>query len=145
MLSVKLFSELSPEDQAAAPIELDDPGLVFVTESSPGELGEPRILVRRALYLLKCRKTVSRDPTKAALKAHGLLDLAFLRALSIGTWSQSARPYDPVPDILKIVRLAAKRLGPTTADDHPVARFRTTLEHIMCGVRLRATLAGVVA
>lgn len=138
MLSVKLISELSPEDQAALPGAPHDPNLVLVIESRPGEMGEPWILLRRALHVLKAGKTVARDPAKAALKAHGLVDMAALRAQAIGAWSTDGRPYDPSPDTIELQKLAARHLGPKTADDHPIARFRTAIEHMMCGVRMLA-------
>ena len=145
MLSVKTFSELSPEIQAGTPAPFRDPGLVFVTESRPGELGEPWFLLRRALHILRAGKTVARDPAKAALKAHGLIDLAALGVQSIGAWSTTGRPYDPSPDVIELKKLAAKRLGPKTADDHPIAKFRLAIEHMMCGVRLLAILKGTAA
>lgn len=131
MLSVKLFSELSPEAQAARAARFYRPNTVFVTESRPGEGGEPRHFFRRAIYALKPKFT-RRDTTAAALKAFALMDIGASVGNSIGRWSQSGG-YDPVPDFLELRELAATRLGPVGNESRAVVLLRTAIDAYLSG------------
>jgi hypothetical protein len=113
---------------------------VQVRESRPGEWDEPRHFLRRAIFVLNSRKSVNRNRAAAAQKAYALFELAFMRAIEIGTWSPTPEYYDPLPDLVELRDMAAKRLGGVADEnDYPIGKFRHMLEWAVASwVALRA-------
>ena len=120
MLAVRLFSETGPAVQGPRHV-------VTITESRPGELDEPRHLIRRAIAAVKAGKVARRKPKVTAIKVNSLILGAALRAKEIAGWSR-ARAYDPLPDFLELRDVAARRLPPSAAEGCPIAECLAALD-----------------
>lgn len=120
MLAVRLFSETGPAVQGPRHV-------VTISESRPGELDEPRHLIRRAIAAVKAGRVARRKPLATAIKMNSLILVAALKAKKIGGWSRD-RTYDPLPDFLELRDVAARRLWSSAAANCLIAEYRAVLD-----------------
>lgn len=137
MLDAKLYSELSPQEQAAQPVgyRRSDSVRIVGTHSSAGY--EPREFIRAAKETLQSQ-AVGHDVTTVAMKALALLRTGLSRVETLGAWAPPRRHYNPLPELLELQALAGERLGPPASGNKWIVRCRSAIEAVVADAKAGA-------
>ena len=137
MINAKLYSELSPQEQAAQPVGYRRADSVRIVGTHPGAGYEPREFIRATKETLQSQ-AVGRDATAVAMKALALLKTGLLRVEALGAWAPPRRYYNPLPELLELQVLAQERLGPAANDNKWIVRFRSVIADVVGGAKAGA-------